>query len=57
MQKFLSWFEQHRQTIGLTVGSLNVLTGLLNFVAGNWAGGIFWLILGGAIILDARYFK
>jgi len=57
MQKFLSWFEQHRKTIGLTVGSLNVLTGLLNLVAGNWAGAVFWLILGGAIILDARYFK
>jgi hypothetical protein len=57
MIKFLEWFGRYRQTIGYTVGGLNVLNGILNILAGNIAGGIFWLVLGSAIILDAKVFK
>jgi hypothetical protein len=57
MIKFLEWFGRHRQTIGYTVGGLNVLNGILSVLAGNIANGIFWLILGSAIILDAKVFK
>ncbi len=57
MQKFLTWFEQNRQAIGLTVGGFNVLNGLIYLLSANIVGGVFWLALGAAIILDARYFK
>lgn len=57
MEKFMEWFGRNRQTIGYAVGGVNVFNGLLNIVVGNVAGGIFWLVLGGAIILDAKYFK
>lgn len=53
----MEWFGRNRQTIGYAVGGVNVFNGLLNIVVGNVAGGIFWLVLGGAIILDAKYFK
>ena len=57
MEKFFEWFGRHRQMIGYTVGGFNILNGLLNLLVGNLAGGIFWLVLGGAIIIDAKYFK
>lgn len=57
MEKFLEWFGRNRQTIGYTVGGLNVFNGLINLIVGNVAGSIFWLVLGGAIIIDAKYFK
>jgi hypothetical protein len=57
MIKFLEWFGRYRQTIGYTVGGLNVLNGILSVLAGNIVSGIFWLILGSAIILDAKVFK
>ena len=57
MIKFLEWFGRYRQTIGYTVGGLNVLNGILSVLAGNIVCGIFWLILGSAIILDAKVFK
>lgn len=57
MEKFMEWFGRNRQTIGYTVGGLNVFNGLVNLIAGNALFGISWMVIGGAIILDAKYFK
>jgi len=57
MEKFFKWFETYRKPIGYTVGGLNVFNGLTNLLFGDLLGAVFWFLLGGAIILDAKYFK
>lgn len=57
MNSFMDWFGRHRRKIGYTVGGLNLLTGLTNLLIGDYAGAVFWLVIGGAIVLDTKYFK
>ena len=57
MDKFFEWFGRNRKTIGYTVGGLNVVNGLLGLLFGNVFGGLLWLVIGSAIIVDAKYFK
>ena len=57
MQAFLSWFEQHRKTIGYTVGTLNLLSGLAHLFVGNTGNGILWFTVGAAILIDTKEFK
>jgi hypothetical protein len=57
MDKFFEWFGRNRKTIGYTVGGLNMLNGIISVVAGDIANGIFWIILGSAIVFDAKMFK
>jgi hypothetical protein len=55
--KFFVWFGRNRKTIGYTVGGLNMLNGIISVAVGDTANGIFWLILGSAIVFDAKMFK
>jgi hypothetical protein len=57
MDKFFEWFGRNRKTIGYVVGGANVGSGISHILMGNFWSGIVWLILGAAIILDARMFK
>lgn len=57
MEKFMEWFGRNRKTIGYTVGGLNVFNGVVQLASGNLVNAVFWLVLGSAIILDARMFK
>lgn len=57
MEKFANWFGRNRLVIGYTVGGLNVLSGILNILLGNVVSGVFWLVIGSAIIYDTKYFK
>jgi hypothetical protein len=57
MDKFFEWFGRHRKTIGYVVGGANIGSGIAHILVGNLLNGIVWLILGAAIILDARMFK
>ena len=57
MDKFFEWFGRHRKTIGYVVGGANIGSGIAHILVGNFWPGIVWLILGSAIILDARMFK
>lgn len=57
MEKFMDWFGRNRIKIGYTVGSLNVLNGLLSISVGDTWTGIFFIVLGSAIIFDAKVFK
>ena len=57
MEKFIEWFSRHRQTIGYVVGGLNVLNGFLDMALGNTISGVCFIVLGSAIIFDAKEFK
>ena len=57
MDKFFEWFGRHRKTIGYVVGGANIGSGIVQIANGSFWPGIVWLILGSAIILDARMFK
>ena len=57
MEKFFEWFGRHRKTIGYVIGGINVGSGIAAIVGGSFWPGILWLVLGAAIILDARMFK
>ena len=53
----MEWFGRNRQKIGYTVGGLNVLNGVLSLVAGDFWSGVIFIVLGSALILDAKVFK
>jgi hypothetical protein len=57
MNKFFEWFGRNRKTIGYLVGGVNLGSGIAAIAGGSVWPGIVWLILGAAIILDARMFK
>jgi hypothetical protein len=57
MSKFIEWFGSHRRKIGYTIGGLNLFMGAAGILVGDYASAVFWLILGGAIVLDTKYFK
>jgi hypothetical protein len=57
MDKFFEWFGRNRKTIGYTVGGINILNGVVSLTLGDTANGIFWIILGSAIVFDAKMFK
>jgi hypothetical protein len=57
MSTFLEWFSRHRTTIGYTVGGINVLNGAANIALGDTWSGIFFIVIGSAIIFDAKVFK
>jgi hypothetical protein len=58
MSTFLEWFGRNRQTIGYTVGGINVLNGVASVALGdNTLGGVFFIVLGSAIIFDSKVFK
>ena len=57
MEKFFEWFGRNRRTIGYTVGGINVLNGVLSIALGNTWSGVFFIVLGSAIVFDAKVFK
>jgi hypothetical protein len=57
MITFLEWFSRHRTTIGYTVGGINVLNGILSISVGDTWSGVFFIVIGSAIIFDAKVFK
>jgi hypothetical protein len=57
MNNFFEWFGRNRKTIGYVVGGVNLGSGIAAIAGGSIWPGIVWLILGTAIILDARMFK
>lgn len=53
----MEWFGRNRKTIGYTIGGLNLFNGLLSIVFGSFVTGLFWAVLGAALIIDAKYYK
>ena len=57
MEKFMEWFGRNRKTIGYTIGGINVLNGVTSVALGDTLGGVFFIVLGSAIIFDSKVFK
>jgi hypothetical protein len=57
MEKFMEWFGRNRITIGYTIGGINVLNGVVSVALGDMLGGVFFIVLGSAIIFDSKVFK
>ena len=57
MNKFFEWFGRNRKTIGYTVGVVNILGGMAALGNSNLFDGVVFLLLGAAVIFDAKMFK
>jgi hypothetical protein len=53
LDKFFIWVGRNRKEISLTIGGLNILSGLSALVNGNYGLAIVGFTIGGALILDA----
>ena len=53
MDKFFIWVGRNRKEISLTIGGLNLLSGLSALVNGNYGLAIVGFTIGGALIFDA----
>ena len=54
LDKFFIWVGRNRKEISLTIGGLNLLSGLSALVNGNYGLAIVGFTIGGALILDAH---
>jgi hypothetical protein len=57
MDNFLNWFGKHRKSIGYVIGGLNLGSGLVLTLGGNYMYGMLWLVVGALIIIDTKEFK
>ena len=57
MDKFFVWFGRNRHTIGYVAGGANVGVGISQIVNGSVWVGVFFIVVGAALSLDARMFK
>jgi hypothetical protein len=53
MDKFFIWVGRNRKEISLTIGGLNILSGISALFNGNYGLAIVGFTIGGALILDA----
>jgi hypothetical protein len=53
MNKFLGWCNRNSKTISLTIGGLNLLSGISSLVTGNYALAIVGFTISGVLIFDA----
>ena len=53
LDKFFIWVGRNRKEIGLTIGGLNLLSGISAIFNGNYALAMVGFTIGGALILDA----
>jgi hypothetical protein len=53
LDKFFIWVGRNRKGISLTIGGLNLLSGLSALVNGNYGLAIVGFTIGGVLILDA----
>ena len=58
MSKFLEWCNRNSKPISLTIGGLNLLSGLSALFNGNYGLAVVGFTIGGVLIFDAyRGFK
>ena len=53
MNKFLEWCNRNSKSISLTIGGLNLLSGVSALFNGNYGLAVVGFTIGGALILDA----
>lgn len=54
LDKFFTWIGRNRNTIGYTIGGLNLLMALSFLAQGAWGLAILWAVIGTMIIIDIR---
>jgi hypothetical protein len=52
LDKFFIWVGRNRKEISLTIGGLNILSGLSALINGNYGLAIVGFTIGGVLILD-----
>jgi hypothetical protein len=57
MEKFMEWIGRNRHTIGFVAGAANVGFGISQIVNGSVWAGVFFIVIGVALSVDARMFK
>ena len=53
MDKFFIWVGRNRKEISLTIGGLNILSGISALFNGNYGLAVVGFTIGAALILDA----
>jgi hypothetical protein len=53
LDKFFIWVGRNRKEISLTIGGLNILSGISALANGNYGLAIVGFTIGGALIIDA----
>jgi hypothetical protein len=53
LNKFLEWCNRNSKSISLTIGGLNILSGISALVNGNYALAVVGFTIGGVLIFDA----
>lgn len=53
LDKFFIWVGRNRKEISLTIGGLNILSGISGLVNGNYGLALVGFTIGGSLILDA----
>ena len=48
--KFLKWCHKNDKPIALTVGTLNICSGVVHMSEGHPVFGLFWIVTGAIII-------
>lgn len=57
MNKVLGWFDRNRNTIGYTIGVLNLASGLINILTGDVYTGLLNFSIGVFITVDTWAFR
>jgi hypothetical protein len=53
LDKFFEWCNRNSKSISLTIGGLNILSGLSALFTGNYALVVVGFTIGGILIFDA----
>ena len=48
----VNWIKANLKPIWYTVGGINILSGVADLATGNFLFGIFWIVIGSAIVFD-----
>jgi hypothetical protein len=56
MRTIIKWIKTNRNLIGYTVGGLNIASGVINMLIGNFYTGVFNIIVGIFISVDTWLF-
>ena len=53
LDKFFEWCNRNSKSISLTIGGLNILSGISALVNGNYSLAVVGFTIGGVLVLDA----
>lgn len=54
MSKFLDWCNENYVPIGFVLGTVNLISGIVDIFSGDIWWGLFWVSIGSFLIFDAK---